>query len=246
VTTHQTEAPVANQRPGDPATERVWTKLVLQVSNYHFNRSALGVAQRFVCKPTDCKITIKFSSTSFAPKKVGGGPAVDDVPDVYYFDKGGFCTNYATFVALLTAAQKPESDPDLDHFWTSVVANYKASTGVALDTIETGIPRRSTKAAAASSKKKTSKKEKSAAGKTTAKRRKTDGGGSDDDNNDGAGENDDDDDDGNDNDDNDNGVGEDAGDDDDNSGHGDGHDIRVDGPFRAPNPPTPSNRAAKK
>ena len=245
MTTHQTEAPVTNQRPGDPATERVWTKLVLQVSNYHFNRSALGVAQRFVCKPSDCKITIKFSSTSFAPKKVGEdgrrGPAVDDVPDVYYFDKGGFCTNYATFVALLTAAQKPESDPDLDHFWTTVVANYKASTGVSLDTIATGIPRRPTKAAtSSSSKKKTSKKDKSAA-KTTAKRRKTDvvdGASDDDDNNEGAGE---DNDDGGDDDDDDNGAGEDA-DDDDNSGQGDGQD----GPFKAPNPPGPSNRAAKK
>lgn len=69
------------------------TKLVLIVSNWHFNRDHQQNREFKPCTVNDCTVQLKFSSTEFATEKSLGEP--------YHFDKHGVVFPYATFVALL-------------------------------------------------------------------------------------------------------------------------------------------------
>ena len=104
----------------DNDRKKIVTKLVLCVSNFHFNRTAATVRQTLVCLPKDCKVSLKFSSDKFASKTPTSGAAEDD----FHFDKSGLTVSYGAFMGLLLA-----SGQDTEPFWTAVVGNYAESSG---------------------------------------------------------------------------------------------------------------------
>lgn len=74
------------------------------------------------CTPSDCKVSIKFSSDDFIPKT-----ATDIDRRAYHFDKNAFCVSYSAFMSLL-------ADQTLkDQIWPEALQNYKESTGVDLE-----------------------------------------------------------------------------------------------------------------
>jgi len=97
--------------------ENTQSKVVLSVSNYHFNRSAQTLKRKLKCTPNDCKVSIKFSSDTFKTKKAG--------VQEYYFDKGGLQVNYPAFLQLLT-------DDYSKTLWECILRHYKERTGVDL------------------------------------------------------------------------------------------------------------------
>jgi len=96
------------------AKKKTLTKLVLTVSNFHFNREAADVKQSMTCTPKDCKVSLKFSSDKFAVKN-----AASDSD--YHFDKSGLTVGYYAFMALLNAANESR----IGEFWSSVTRYYK-------------------------------------------------------------------------------------------------------------------------
>ena len=107
------------------------SKLVVTVSNWHFNRNTLKDIKAPVCKLENVMVTLKLSSTVFesgdgsngatgqpgkdgdaeatpavssspgAATNGGGGAATSQSGEVYHFDKNGAIIPYAAFVALL-------------------------------------------------------------------------------------------------------------------------------------------------
>jgi hypothetical protein len=114
------------------------SKLVVTVSNWHFNRDTLKKEKAPVCKLEDIMVTLKLSSTVFDSGMGGGAAAADDggasTPAVssspgtatnggggaatsqsgesYFFDKNGAIIPYSAFVSLL------ESDSFHDYLRT--------------------------------------------------------------------------------------------------------------------------------
>lgn len=100
--------------------KKIVTKLVLCVSNFHFNRTASTVKQTLVCLPKDCKVSLKFSSDKFASKNPASGATEED----FHFDKSGLTVSYGAFMGLLLASGK-----DTEAFWNAIVSNYSESAG---------------------------------------------------------------------------------------------------------------------
>lgn len=103
----------------DPKTremKEIRTELLITVSNYHFNLRAVRDPKALTCTPKDCKVSIKFASDEFRGKK-------KDLQEPYFFDKGGFCVGYATFVDLLS------SEAFSHTYWSDVAVRYKESSG---------------------------------------------------------------------------------------------------------------------
>ena len=78
------------------------TELVLNVSNWHFNRLAQNDPDEMYCSTSDCKVTLKYSSTEFAnpgqkryrkARRSDGG---------YTWDKAGLTLSYPSFVHLMS------------------------------------------------------------------------------------------------------------------------------------------------
>lgn len=95
------------------------TQLLLTVSNYHFNIEAIRVKRAVNCTPNDCKVSIKFSSEEFIPKKRSESRT-------YNFDKNAFCVSYSAFLSLLADRQLETQ------IWPEVLANYKEATEIDL------------------------------------------------------------------------------------------------------------------
>lgn len=107
------------ERVEDPKTretKEIRTELLITVSNYHFNLKAVKDPKALTCTPKDCKVSIKFASDEFRGKK-------KDLQEPYFFDKGGFCVSYATFVDLLS------SEAFSHTYWSDVAVRYKESSG---------------------------------------------------------------------------------------------------------------------
>ena len=100
--------------------KKIVTKLVLCVSNFHFNRTASTVKQTLVCLPKDCKVSLKFSSDKFASKNPASGATEED----FHFDKSGLTVSYGAFMGLLLTSGK-----DTEAFWNAIVSNYSESAG---------------------------------------------------------------------------------------------------------------------
>jgi len=96
------------------AKKKTLTKLVLTVSNFHFNREAAAVRQSMTCSPKDCKVSLKFSSDKFAVKNAAVGSD-------YHFDKSGLTVSYYAFMGLLNAVNESR----IGEFWSSVTRYYK-------------------------------------------------------------------------------------------------------------------------
>ena len=107
------------------------SKLVVTVSNWHFNRNTLKEEKAPVCKLEHVMVTLKLSSTVFesglggasgsaaaaddvgstdstpavsspgAATNGGGGAATSQSGETYFFDKNGAIIPYSAFVALL-------------------------------------------------------------------------------------------------------------------------------------------------
>lgn len=106
---------------GKETSVPIKTQLLLTVSNYHFNVEAAKVKKDFTCSPSDCKISLKFSSEDFIPKN-----ATDIDTRAYHFDKAAFCVSYSSFMSLL-------ADQELkNHVWPEILNNYKEATGIDL------------------------------------------------------------------------------------------------------------------
>ena len=104
----------------DNDRKKIETKLVLCVSNFHFNRTASTVKQTLVCLPKDCKVSLKFSSDKFASKNPASGATEED----FHFDKSGLTVSYGAFMGLLLTSGK-----DTEAFWNAIVSNYSESAG---------------------------------------------------------------------------------------------------------------------
>lgn len=106
---------------GKETSVPIKTQLLLTVSNYHFNVEAAKSKKDFTCSPSDCKISLKFSSEDFIPKN-----ATDIDTRAYHFDKAAFCVSYSSFMSLL-------ADQELkNHVWPEILNNYKEATGIDL------------------------------------------------------------------------------------------------------------------
>lgn len=152
--------------------KKIVTKLVLTVSNFHFNREAASVRQSMTCFPKDCKISLKFSSEKFAVKNAA-------TESEYHFDKSGLTIGYYAFMGLLNAANTGESR--IGAFWSSVARYYKSSFSTDLAIITAQNPEEiqdleAKKAAAKSTKSGASKKQpaKKAGAGTKARVRQSD------------------------------------------------------------------------
>lgn len=107
---------------GKETTASIKTQLLLTVSNYHFNVEAAKTKKDITCTPSDCKVSLKFSSDDFIPKT-----ATDIDRRAYHFDKNAFCVSYSAFMSLL-------ADQTLkQQIWPEILQNYKESTGVDLE-----------------------------------------------------------------------------------------------------------------
>ena len=109
--------PVSSETVTIDKETRKQGKVVLAVSNYHFNRGAQAVRQNLKCTSKDCKVSIKFSSEAFKSSKVER--------QEYYFDKGGLQVNYPAFLHLLT-------DDFSETLWRGIERYYKEKTGIDL------------------------------------------------------------------------------------------------------------------
>lgn len=83
---------------------QISSNVVAVLSNYHFNRD--GQTAKFkTCKPTDCTVGLKYSSSEFV---VGGNRSTSSATDVkdagFHFDRFGLLIPYPAFVSLFTDA----------------------------------------------------------------------------------------------------------------------------------------------
>lgn len=112
---------------GQPYRRSAETKLVVVLSNYHFNRAGQQEQQQRGgferCTPQDCSVGLKFSSTDFASKE-------GSEDDERYFDKHGLLIPYPAFVSLLGSR-------DFNEFLKDAEAKWKVSSGHA----EASVPR---------------------------------------------------------------------------------------------------------
>ena len=106
---------------GKETTVPIKTQLLLTVSNYHFNVEAAKSKKDFTCTPSDCKISLKFSSEDFIPKNAS---EIDS--RAYHFDKAAFCVSYSSFMSFLADQELKE------HVWPEILTNYREATGIDL------------------------------------------------------------------------------------------------------------------
>ena len=78
------------------------TDLVITVSNWHFNRDAQKNPDEIECRPSDCTVGLKFSSTEFALKRTTPVGNPSKVGSEYIFDKCGLSLSYSAFAQLLS------------------------------------------------------------------------------------------------------------------------------------------------
>ena len=92
-----------NDRKGASQTSH----FVLIISNWHFVRDNIDRMVCLPCKPENCNISIKLSSTTFrgGPTELaqGGGTLDPEIrPDEeFFFDKNGIIIPYSAFISLL-------------------------------------------------------------------------------------------------------------------------------------------------
>jgi len=79
--------------------KRKETELIATVSNWHFNREAQKNPDRIKCRPNDCHIGFKFSSTEFATQSLPADPPKPG--SNYKWDRHGLSLSYSAFADLL-------------------------------------------------------------------------------------------------------------------------------------------------
>lgn len=96
-------------------------KLLITVSNWHFNERAQKLEKDIRCTTKDCKVSIKLSSDTFAKN--------DKVrrQQEYHFDKNGLCVDYLSFLSLVQDCLSNNSD-----FWDTLVKSYNQSSKIPL------------------------------------------------------------------------------------------------------------------
>jgi hypothetical protein len=78
------------------------TKIVVSISNWHFVRDNEKKKNCSPCRPEDCTVTFKLSSTVFKP--AGGVETVQNPNDKdLFFDKVGAIIPYSAFSSLMSA-----------------------------------------------------------------------------------------------------------------------------------------------
>jgi len=80
---------------GKKAGRKISTKVVLVLSNYHFNRDKQSPKFK-PCTPADCTVGLKYSSSEFV---IAGTPERDAG---FHFDRFGVLIPFDAFVSLLT------------------------------------------------------------------------------------------------------------------------------------------------
>lgn len=79
------------------------TELVLNISNWHFNRQAQRDPDEMRCSLTDCNVTLKYSSSEFAiPGQKGYRKGKRNDGGGYIWDKAGLTLSYPSFVHLMS------------------------------------------------------------------------------------------------------------------------------------------------
>lgn len=79
------------------------SKTVLIVNNWHFNRDVLEMGNPTKCKPENCSVQLKISSTAFQVKSSSDKKSSSDS---FHFDKQGIILPYPAFVWL--CGEKPK------------------------------------------------------------------------------------------------------------------------------------------
>ena len=87
----------------DKSVKQVRTDLVVTVSNWRFNRDAQKNPDEVECRPNDCYVGLKYSSTAFA----GKNRSPEDLEkqqagSLYFFDKYGLSVTYSAFVNMIS------------------------------------------------------------------------------------------------------------------------------------------------
>lgn len=77
------------------------SETLLIVNNWHFNRDVMKMSNPTACKPEDCSIQIKISSTNFQTKDTNA-----EFPSDFHFDKNGISIPYSAFVWLCDAGNE--------------------------------------------------------------------------------------------------------------------------------------------
>lgn len=77
------------------------SKVVIVLSNYHFNRDQQSAKFR-PCTLADCTVGVKYSSSEFAPRIEDKNPESKEREIGFNFDKFGLLAPYVAFASLLT------------------------------------------------------------------------------------------------------------------------------------------------
>lgn len=85
---HFTDVTAAGKRKKDGISETV-----LIMSNWHHNRDVMEMENPTACKPENCSVQIKISSTAFINKNVESNT-------IFHFDKNGINIPYSAFVYM--------------------------------------------------------------------------------------------------------------------------------------------------